>query len=140
MPEVKSERWKYFWLENEPKLLMFWYYLWHQKRSERQKSVLTFDVLFAVLIFDVLINLFIFDILIIQKILSTFWPFDVLIFDILSPSLKNHPFKTSFKQERVRTSKIRMSKVQKLIKNLKRIRTSKVKLDFRCSDLFWQLR
>ncbi len=28
---------KYFWLENEPKLLKFWYYLWCQKRSERQK-------------------------------------------------------------------------------------------------------
>jgi hypothetical protein len=34
------------------------------------------------------------------------------------------------KRERVRTSKIRMSKVKENIENLKRIRTSKVELDF----------
>ena len=39
-------------------------YLWRQRRSERQKSFLTFNILFDILIFDVLINLFIFDVLI----------------------------------------------------------------------------
>ncbi len=41
-PYVKSERQKYFWLENEAKHLTFWYYLWRQKRSECWKSFFDF--------------------------------------------------------------------------------------------------
>ncbi len=76
---------------------MFWYYLWHQKRSELWKSFLTFDVLFDVLIFNILINHFIlnvpinlkntFDVLILSKFFIIFLTFNILIFDVLTLSL-----------------------------------------------------
>ncbi len=66
--------------------MTFWYYLWRQKRSERRKSNFSdFRRSFQrsdfrrsdLLTFDVMIKL---------MRLSTFWPFDVLIFDVPTPS------------------------------------------------------
>jgi len=116
MPLIKSKHPKSSLLG---KLLTFWFYLWRQKRSERQKfsqqrDFWRSDITYGVKkdqnvksltfsdfqcsfhqsyfwrsdqTFDVLIFLT-FDVLIFLKKLSMFWPFDVLIFDVPTPSLQ----------------------------------------------------
>ncbi len=69
---------------------MFWYYLCCQKKSERRKSFLDFRRSFWRSDFwrsdlSTLWSSF--------KILSTFWPFDVLIFDVPIPSPSRTPQK-----------------------------------------------
>jgi hypothetical protein len=114
MPLIKSEHqkfpllgklstfWFYLWHQKRSErqsllwrgtLLTLWYYLWRQKRSERWKSNLCdFQRSFqrsnfwrSDQTFNVLILLTL-DVLIILKKLSTFWPFDVVIFNVPTPS------------------------------------------------------
>jgi hypothetical protein len=84
----KSERQKF---SLQIRLSTFWYLIWRQKRSEPQKSNFS-DFRRSFWRSDFWhSDLLTFKVLIIPKKLSTFWPFDVLIFDVPIPSPKRRP-------------------------------------------------
>ncbi len=63
---------KRFLVENEPKLLRFWFYLWHWEWSQRRKWFLTFK---PIMTFDV-----VFDVLIFVVVMKDFWRCDLCHF------------------------------------------------------------